>query len=201
MAGRSTCASCAGPLQVMHRLRSRTNFRIPAHDRATEPRRTGRHGRGDPEPRSGSQTVHVDGPHGPAVLSMTSRRDGPREPARVIPVCFPSGSTGLSAGTLGDDLLIQFPDLLFESTLIPSISTIAQAREVVAQLDEAMVGPRLTDRPAGGPRPVRRVDEAFVPPRIPADTWGETVRRTLTACEQAPIISVILNPASEGHRE
>jgi regulator of PEP synthase PpsR (kinase-PPPase family) len=59
----------------------------------------------------------------------------------VIPVFFLSDSTGISAETMGNALLIQFPDLQFERTLIPFISTVDQAREVVAQLDAAMDGP------------------------------------------------------------
>src|SRR3978361_2012308 len=59
----------------------------------------------------------------------------------VVPVFFLSDSTGISAETMGNALLIQFPDVHFERTLIPFISTIEQAREVVAQLDEAMAGP------------------------------------------------------------
>ena len=54
---------------------------------------------------------------------------------------FLSDSTGISAETMGNALLIQFPDLRFERTLIPFISTVEQAREVVAQLDAAMEGP------------------------------------------------------------
>jgi regulator of PEP synthase PpsR (kinase-PPPase family) len=42
---------------------------------------------------------------------------------------------------MGNALLIQFPDVRFERTLIPFISTVEQAREVVAQLDAAMAGP------------------------------------------------------------
>ena len=41
----------------------------------------------------------------------------------VVPVFFLSDSTGISAETMGNALLIQFPDLLFERTLIPFIST------------------------------------------------------------------------------
>ena len=40
---------------------------------------------------------------------------------------------GISAETMGNALLIQFPDLRFERTLIPFISTVEEAREVVAQ--------------------------------------------------------------------
>ncbi|PWW24160.1 hypothetical protein JD79_03338 [Geodermatophilus normandii] len=59
----------------------------------------------------------------------------------VVPVFFLSDSTGISAETMGNALLIQFPDVSFERTLIPFISTVEQAREVVAQLDAAMDGP------------------------------------------------------------
>ena len=67
--------------------------------------------------------------------------DPDRPPAGAIPVFFLSDSTGISAETMGNALLIQFPDLHFERTLIPFISTVAEAREVVAQLDAAMDGP------------------------------------------------------------
>ena len=60
----------------------------------------------------------------------------------ATPVFFLSDSTGISAETMGNALLIQFPDLVFDRTLIPFITTVAQAREVVAQLDAAMDGPR-----------------------------------------------------------
>ena len=56
----------------------------------------------------------------------------------VVPVFFLSDSTGISAETMGNALLIQSPDVRFERTLIPFISTVEQAREVVAQLDAAM---------------------------------------------------------------
>jgi hypothetical protein len=56
-------------------------------------------------------------------------------------VFFLSDSTGISAETMGNALLIQFPDVRFERTLIPFISTVEQAREVVAQVDQAMEGP------------------------------------------------------------
>lgn len=59
----------------------------------------------------------------------------------VVPVFFLSDSTGISAETMGNALLIQFPDLVFERTTIPFIGTVEAAREVVAILDEAMDGP------------------------------------------------------------
>lgn len=59
----------------------------------------------------------------------------------AVPVFFLSDSTGISAETMGNALLIQFPDLLFDRTLIPFISTVEDARRVVEQIDEAMDGP------------------------------------------------------------
>ena len=59
----------------------------------------------------------------------------------VVPVFFLSDSTGISAETMGNALLIQFPDARFERTLIPFITTVEDARRVVAILDEAMDGP------------------------------------------------------------
>lgn len=59
----------------------------------------------------------------------------------AVPVFFLSDSTGISAETMGNALLIQFPDLRFERRLIPFISTVEEARRVVAVLDEAMSGP------------------------------------------------------------
>ena len=59
----------------------------------------------------------------------------------AVPVFFLSDSTGISAETMGNALLIQFPDLRFERRLIPFISTIEEARRVVAILDKAAEGP------------------------------------------------------------
>lgn len=67
--------------------------------------------------------------------------DAAADDSNVIPVFFLSDSTGISAETMGNALLIQFPELRFERTLIPFISTVEQARDVVKQLDEAMEGP------------------------------------------------------------
>ena len=61
--------------------------------------------------------------------------------ARTVPVFFLSDSTGISAETMGNALLIQFPDLHFERRLIPFISSVEEARRVVAILDAAMEGP------------------------------------------------------------
>jgi [pyruvate, water dikinase]-phosphate phosphotransferase / [pyruvate, water dikinase] kinase len=59
----------------------------------------------------------------------------------VVPVFFLSDSTGISAETMGNALLIQFPDLLFERKLIPFITTVEEAQKVVTILDAAMDGP------------------------------------------------------------
>ena len=61
--------------------------------------------------------------------------------ARPVPVFFLSDSTGISAETMGNALLIQFPQLRFERRLIPFITTAEEARRVVAILDEAADGP------------------------------------------------------------
>ncbi len=68
-------------------------------------------------------------------------RPDPDVPATAVPVFFLSDSTGISAETMGNALLIQFPDLIFERRLIPFISTVEEARKVVAILDAAMAGP------------------------------------------------------------
>ena len=61
--------------------------------------------------------------------------------ASAVPVFFVSDSTGISAETMGNALLIQFPELRFERRLFPFISSIDEARRVVAVLDEAAAGP------------------------------------------------------------
>src|ERR687890_601423 len=65
----------------------------------------------------------------------------PGTESRVVPVFFLSDSTGISAETMGNALLIQFPDLRFERRLIPFISSVEEARKVVAILDRAAAGP------------------------------------------------------------
>jgi [pyruvate, water dikinase]-phosphate phosphotransferase / [pyruvate, water dikinase] kinase len=59
----------------------------------------------------------------------------------AVPVFFLSDSTGISAETMGNAVLIQFPDLRFERRLIPFISSVEEARRVVAILDAAARGP------------------------------------------------------------
>ena len=65
---------------------------------------------------------------------------------RAVPVFFLSDSTGISAETMGNALLIQFPELRFERRLIPFISSVEEARRVVAILDAAAAGPVTTPR-------------------------------------------------------
>lgn len=64
-----------------------------------------------------------------------------RTAAPPVPVFFLSDSTGISAETMGNALLIQFPDLRFDRRLIPFISSVQEAQDVVAILDAAMDGP------------------------------------------------------------
>jgi regulator of PEP synthase PpsR (kinase-PPPase family) len=59
----------------------------------------------------------------------------------VTPVFFLSDSTGISAETMGNALLIQFPDRRFERTVIPFIQSIEDARRVVGIVDAALEGP------------------------------------------------------------
>ncbi|MFD1213974.1 pyruvate, water dikinase regulatory protein [Arthrobacter sp. GCM10027362] len=64
-----------------------------------------------------------------------------RGPAPVV--FFLSDSTGITAETLGNTLLTQFPGQRLERRTIPFITTVEQAREVVAVIDRlAAAGPR-----------------------------------------------------------
>lgn len=60
------------------------------------------------------------------------------DPDVVVPVFFLSDSTGISAETMGNALLIQFPDLRFERTTIPFISSVEAARAVVETIDAVL---------------------------------------------------------------
>jgi regulator of PEP synthase PpsR (kinase-PPPase family) len=62
-------------------------------------------------------------------------------PDDVVPVFFVSDSTGISAETMGNALLIQFPEVRFERLLFPFITTTEEAQRVVAIIDEAARGP------------------------------------------------------------
>lgn len=60
-------------------------------------------------------------------------------------VFFLSDSTGITAETLGNTLLTQFPAQRLERRTIPFITTVEQARDVVATIDQVA---------ASGPRPL-----------------------------------------------
>jgi regulator of PEP synthase PpsR (kinase-PPPase family) len=59
-------------------------------------------------------------------------------PGAATPVFFVAGGTGISAETLGNLMLQQFPSLAFSRRKIPFIRTVEQMRDVVAELDGAM---------------------------------------------------------------
>jgi regulator of PEP synthase PpsR (kinase-PPPase family) len=64
------------------------------------------------------------------------------DPAKdVVPVFFVSDSTGISAETLGNALLIQFPDVHFERRVFPFVASVEEARKVLEILDVAAAGP------------------------------------------------------------
>ena len=90
-----------------------------------------------------------------------------QEESPVVPVFFLSDSTGISAETMGNALLIQFPDSRFERTLFPFITSVEEARRVVVLLDESMDGP--------------------VTPLVFTTAADETVRQEL-AKTRAPVI-------------
>ncbi|MCY7287814.1 MAG: kinase/pyrophosphorylase, partial [Cryobacterium sp.] len=56
------------------------------------------------------------------------------------PVFFLSDSTGITAETLGNTLLSQFPTLEFERTTIPFILNVEQAQAVVDLVDGLVAG-------------------------------------------------------------
>jgi regulator of PEP synthase PpsR (kinase-PPPase family) len=62
----------------------------------------------------------------------------PVAPVDRTPVFFIAGGTGISAETLGNLMLAQFPSLTFARRKIPFITTVDRARAVVAELDAAM---------------------------------------------------------------
>ena len=61
-----------------------------------------------------------------------------REDAPATPVFFVAGGTGISAETLGNLMLQQFPSVRFVRRKFPFITTVEQARSVVAELDAAV---------------------------------------------------------------
>lgn len=58
-----------------------------------------------------------------------------------VPVYFLSDSTGISAETMGNALLLQFPGIAFERRLIPFLRSPEEARAARDRLDAAMDGP------------------------------------------------------------
>ncbi len=67
---------------------------------------------------------------------MDDHRAG--QPVDHVRVFFVSDSTGISAETMGNAILLQFPDVAFERTLIPFITTVQEARAVVERIDAVM---------------------------------------------------------------
>ena len=62
----------------------------------------------------------------------------PGDTDSATPVFFLAGGTGISAETLGNLLLAQFPGLTFIRRKIPFITSVEQARSVLEQVDAAM---------------------------------------------------------------
>lgn len=56
---------------------------------------------------------------------------------RTVRVFFVSDSTGISAETMGNALLLQFPDLTFERHLMPFVTSVQEARKVARQMAAA----------------------------------------------------------------
>lgn len=56
------------------------------------------------------------------------------------PAFFLAGGTGISAETLGNMILGQFPGVPFHTRKVPFITTVARARDVVAMMDSARTG-------------------------------------------------------------
>jgi regulator of PEP synthase PpsR (kinase-PPPase family) len=61
-----------------------------------------------------------------------------RQAGAPTPVFFLAGGTGISAETLGNLMLNQFPTIAFVRRKIPFITTVDVARQVVAEADAAM---------------------------------------------------------------
>jgi regulator of PEP synthase PpsR (kinase-PPPase family) len=63
---------------------------------------------------------------------------GPSQSQASTPVFFVAGGTGISAETLGNLMLQQFPSVTFVRRKFPFITTVEQARDVVAVFDAAV---------------------------------------------------------------
>lgn len=70
---------------------------------------------------------------------MTTDRPD-RTAVQPVPVFVLSDATGISAETMASALLLQFPQVPFERHVIPFITSVAEARTVVAQIDRAASG-------------------------------------------------------------
>ncbi|MFQ6485001.1 pyruvate, water dikinase regulatory protein [Brachybacterium epidermidis] len=92
-----------------------------------------------PLPRAESREITAPGPPPPTPVAdpgaLTPDASG------AVPVYFISDSTGISAETMGNALLAQFPSVPFERRLIPFLRTTGEAEEVREQLDAVMDGP------------------------------------------------------------
>ncbi len=86
--------------------------------------------------RPDNLTQHVAAPGD----EQATPESGPDPIHAAVPVFFLSDSTGISAETMGNALLLQFPGLHFDRHLIPFITTVEEARRVVAILDKAAAG-------------------------------------------------------------
>src|SRR5699024_1137820 len=106
-------------------------------------RRPLRHSYGEPStPMCPRRSGVGPGPRGRAMtadLPIPPPRSGRPQPSAepAVPVFFISDSTGISAETMGNALLLQFPSVPFERRLIPFVRTVEEAREVRADLDAA----------------------------------------------------------------
>ena len=76
----------------------------------------------------------------PASAASTGSTDPRPDAPEAVPVFFVSDSTGISAETMGNALLRQFPSVPFERHLIPFLRSVEEAREVREDLDAAMDG-------------------------------------------------------------
>jgi [pyruvate, water dikinase]-phosphate phosphotransferase / [pyruvate, water dikinase] kinase len=68
-------------------------------------------------------------------MSDPSASGGGAAAGVATPAFFLAGGTGISAETLGNLILSQFPNVDFDRRKIPFITTVEQAHEVVAELD------------------------------------------------------------------
>ncbi|MDQ0093189.1 pyruvate, water dikinase regulatory protein [Paeniglutamicibacter psychrophenolicus] len=86
------------------------------------------------------------------------------------PVYFLSDSTGITAETLGNTLLTQFPESNFNRTTVPFITTVEQARSVVDAIDA--------------------IAARGLPPIVFSTVVGGDIRMTLAEC-RATVVDLI----------